>query len=502
VREHDRPLSRVTATHAASPRTVTAGAHPDGALVYRRALFLICPTGAFCREDRCQSYFRPELVPSMRAPMEECEAAGALRAAGAEPFVVDAPALGFSDEETLAEVSRIAPDLVVLVATFGTLDDDLAWAARLRQRFPAVTIGVRGAPCYVLADEILSRAPDVDFCVRGEYELVFESIARHGYRDAVGTVYRDGGRTVAARASGLSGDLDALPWPDRSVIDSSRYRVRGLGRPQATVRVQRGCPFPCSYCLVHTVSGAQARHRSPESVAAEIAAVQQTGIDFFYLRAETFSLDRRWAVQTCEAIAERCPGARWVTTTRVECVDEELIGSMRRAGCYGISFGVDAASRAIGEKVGKKPDRRRASEAMRACDAHGVVSLAYVMIGFLWDTVETLDEAGEFLHAVRPDLITIHFAHPYPGTRYHDDVTAARVSLASPRAQAEPALASHTLSPQELERHARRMTRRHYSRPPVLASLARKSLGLLPYAWKPAPRFVPRAEWAPVARAR
>jgi anaerobic magnesium-protoporphyrin IX monomethyl ester cyclase len=481
---------------------VTADANSGSALAYRRVLFLICPTGAFCREDRCQSYFRPELIPSMRPPMEECEAAGALRAAGAEPFVVDAPALGLSDDATLAAVSRIDPDLVVLVATFGTLDDDLAWAARLRERFPGVAIAVRGAPCYVLADDILARAPAVDFCVRGEYELVFDSVARHGYREAAGTVYRDGGRVVAASASGLASDLDALPWPDRSVIDGSRYTVRGLGRPQATVRVQRGCPFPCSYCLVHTVSGDQARHRSPASVAAEIAAVQETGIDFFYLRAETFSLNRRWAEQTCEAIAERCPGARWVTTTRVECVDEQLVGAMRRAGCYGISFGVDAASRAVGEKVSKKPDRRRAFEAMRACDAHGVVSLAYVMIGFLWDTAATLDESEEFLRAVRPDLITIHFAHPYPGTRYHDDVTTARATFGSPRAQAEPALSSHTLSPPELERRARVMTRRHYTRPAVLASLARKSFGLLPYAWKPAPRFVPDPDWAAAAKVR
>ncbi len=474
----------------------------QGTLAYRRVLFLICPTGAFCREDRCQSYFRPELVPSMRPPMEECEAAGALRAAGAEPFVVDAPALGLSDGETLAAVGRIDPDLVVLVVTFGTLDDDLAWAARLRERFPEVTIGVRGAPCYVLADDILARAPAVDFCVRGEYELVFDAVARRGVRGAVGTVYRDEGRIVAAPASGLASDLDALPWPDRSVIDASRYKVRGLGLPQATVRVQRGCPFPCSYCLVHTVSGDQARHRSPASIAAEMAAVQKSGIDFFYLRAETFSLNRRWAEQTCEAIAESCPGARWVTTTRVECVDEALVGAMRRAGCYGISFGVDAASRAVGEKVGKKPDRRRAFDAMRACDAHGVVSLAYVMIGFLWDTAETVDEAGEFLHAVRPDLLTIHFAHPYPGTRYYDDVMEARATLGSPRAQAEPALASHTLSAAELERRARRITRRHYLRPAVVASLARKSLELAPYLLRPSPRFAPAPEWTLAVKTR
>jgi radical SAM superfamily enzyme YgiQ (UPF0313 family) len=472
----------------------------NAALVHRKVLLLVCPTGAYCREDRCQSYFSPELIPSMRPPMEECEAAGALRQAGAQPFVLDAPALGMNADETLAAVSRIQPDLVILVATFGTLDDDLAWAERIRASMPGVPIGVRGAPCYVLAEEMLARAPAVDFCVRGEYELVFAAIARRGYRDAVGTVYREGDRVVCSAPSGLAPDLDALPLPDRSVIDASRYTVRGLGLPQATVRVQRGCPFPCTYCLVHTVSGDQARHRSPESVAAEMAEVQRSGIDFFYLRADTFSVDRRWARATCDAIAARCPGARWVTTTRVECVDDDVLAAMRRAGCYGISFGIDAASRRIGEKVRKKPDLERATAAMRGCDAHGIVSLGYAMIGFLWDTSETVDETEEFLRAARPDLLTIHFAHPYPGTQYYDDVVAARVALGSPRAQAEPALSGGELSAGFLSDRARAITRRHYSRPAVLASLARKSLGLVPYLWRRAAPLAAPVTLSPAPR--
>lgn len=460
----------------------------EAGLAHHRVLLLICPTGAFCREDRCQSYFSPDLIPSMRPPMEECEAAGAITAAGARAFVLDAPARGLTAEETLAEVRRLAPDLVVLVVSFGTLDDDLAWADRVRSVLPGVPVGARGAPCYVLAEDILEREATVDFCVRGEYELVFASLVRRGYREAVGTVYRDGQAVRANPASGLAADLDLLPRPDRSSIDPSLYTVRGLGLPQATVRVQRGCPFPCTYCLVHTVSGDKARHRSPASIADEMAEVQEGGIDFFYLRADTFSLNRAWTEQTCEAIAARCPGARWVTTTRVECVDDEILAAMGRAGCYGISFGIDAASETIGQKVRKKPDRERAREAMRGCDRHGIVSLGYAMIGFLWDTEQTVDETEAFLRDVRPDLLTIHFAHPYPGTPYYDEVQQGAVAIASPRAQAEPALGNSRLSPEFLQARARAITRRHYLRPAVLASLARKSAGLAwPLLRRPAP---------------
>jgi radical SAM superfamily enzyme YgiQ (UPF0313 family) len=448
---------------------------------HSRVLFLIAPTGPYCREDRCQSYFRFDLVPGMRPPLEECEAAGAVGAAGARAFVLDAPAHRYGPAAVLARIAEIGPDLVVIVTTFGTLDDDLAWAERLRGALPAVTLGLRGAPCYTGAEDILRRASALAFCVRGDYELVFDAIVRRGHAGAPGVVWRDGD-VIRSTDPPVAGDLDALPWPDRDAIDETRYRVRFTRHPQATVRVQRGCPYPCTYCLVHTVSGAKARHRSPESVAAEMAAVMARGVRHFYLRADTFSLDARWVLATCEAIARRCPGARWVTTTRVDRVDDDVLGAMRRAGCYGVSFGIDTGSPLIGAKIRKPPDLARAHAAMRACDRRGIVSLAYFMIGFVWETRETLAQTASFARAARPDLLTLYYAHPYPGTPYYDAAMAHRATPVSPRAQAEPALVPEGAGLATLRRHALMMTVRHYADPRVMASLARKAPWLARHA--------------------
>ncbi len=450
--------------------------HLDG-LAYRRVLFLIGPTGAFCREDRCQSYFSPELVPSMRPPMEECESAGAVRAAGAAPYLIDAPAEGLDKATTEWRVAELRPDLVVLIATFGTLDADLDWASRLRRMLPEVAVGVRGAPCYTMAEEILAHR-DIDFCVRGEYEPAFDDIVRLGYRGARGVVFRDGETISTAHPSAFVEDLDSLPLPDRSVLRRELYKVRGLGFPQATVRVQRGCPYPCTYCLVHTVSGARARHRSPESVADEMAALKADGYSWFYLRAETFSLDRHWTLETCRAIERRCPDVHWVTTTRAECVDREVLTAMRRAGCYGLSFGIDIGSDAIAAKVRKPVAAEEGEAAMRLCDEVGILSLAYVMIGFAWETPETLAETARLVRRLRADLLTVHFAYPYPGTVYYDETRDLRFEVESERAQAEVALSLPGVSVAALKEASSTMLREHYRRPRVLLSLARKMPGL------------------------
>ncbi len=441
-----------------------------------RILFVICPTGHYCREDRCQSFFDPALVPTMRPPLEECEAGGAITSSGSRFSVIDAPALNLSEQSLLDRITEFNPDLMVLSVTFGSLADDLRWLTRIKRRHPKVPIGLRGAPCYVSPRELLRDNPEVDFCVHGDYELVFRQIIEFGLDKAMGVTYRGAASEIYTSSSPRVDDLDLFPLPDRSGIRPELYRVRGLGKTQATIRVQRGCPFPCTYCLVHAVSGKRARHRSPQSVVQEMKALINEGTRYFYLRAETFTLDKAWTLSLLRQISAECPEARWVTTTRVECVDDEILAAMKKAGCYGISFGLDVASEAIAAQVRKPVRKNEAIEAMRLCSKHGIISLIYVMIGFVWETVDSLAEVSALINDVRPDLVTIHFAHPYPGTVYHRQVKGDRptLTLVSTRAQAEPAIELKGLDSARLRLFAKQELRRHYRRPAVLLSLASK----------------------------
>ena len=89
-------------------------------LLFSRVLFALCPTGRYCREDRCQSYFDFELIPSMRAPLEECEGAAGVTKAGGFSNIIDAPAENLSDEQFFERVFRLA----ILEETFHVEDTE------------------------------------------------------------------------------------------------------------------------------------------------------------------------------------------------------------------------------------------------------------------------------------------------------------------------------------------------------------------------------------------
>jgi radical SAM superfamily enzyme YgiQ (UPF0313 family) len=285
--------------------------------------------------------------------------------------------------EVFDQVDRIDPDLTVISTTFGTLEADLAWAARLKMRHRNTPVGLRGAPCYVQAEEILSRSADIDFCVQGDYEIIFRDVVLAGHQNAAGVSYREAGKVIHARHTAFAEDLDQLPFADRSAIDGALYRVRFFGKQQATIHVQRGCPFECSYCLAPVVSGQRVRRRSPSSIVDEIIQIREKKVRFFFFRAETFTIEREWTLELCQLLQERCPGVLWVTTTRADMVDHELLAAMSSAGCYGLSFGVETGSAEIGERIHKPVKPQQTLRAMRLCDEHHVISLVYVLLDFL-----------------------------------------------------------------------------------------------------------------------
>jgi radical SAM superfamily enzyme YgiQ (UPF0313 family) len=115
----------------------------------------------------------------------------------------------------------------------------------------------------------------------------------------------------------------------------------------------------------------------------------------------------------------------------VDRVDLELLELMRAAGCYGISFGIDVACQEVGERVKKRLSCGQTRDVMRWCDKVGIVSLGYFMVGFAWDSHKSLQATRAFIRKVRPNLLTIHFAHPYPGTVYYAETQAAGLHIES-----------------------------------------------------------------------
>ena len=286
-------------------------------------------------------------------------------------------------------------------------------AARLgdeiRRAHPDDHVAAGGPHASSLAVEWLSHYPAFDTVVIGEGEETLVELCEH-LRDGLdptaipGTAYR-----------GADGPQLAPPRPPIEDLDS-------LARPWEVfdygfLVTSRGCPGQCSFCSSPAFWGRRVRFRSAESVLAELEElVRVRGHRYLHIKDDTFTADRKRALEICQGIVERNLTFRWACDTRVDLLDGEVLTAMRRAGCTKINLGIESANAEVLSHLNKRTDLDRARQVTAMARELGLDIRYYLIAGAHGETPQSLRETFEFLDVARPTHVLLGGLSIYPGT--------------------------------------------------------------------------------------
>ncbi|MEM7324924.1 MAG: cobalamin-dependent protein [Actinomycetota bacterium] len=208
------------------------------------------------------------------------------------------------DESAFVERLRIEqPDVVGISALRSVRDDALLLADLAAEAGVPVIVGGPD-PTADPADYLASDSVTVVVHHEGEQtidrllELIDQGrFGADGFADEPGVAFVRNGEPIVNQPRPPIENLDELPLPARDLIDMDRYLQDWQDRhgySSMTIATARGCPFGCSWCR-DAVHGDGFRQRSPESVAAEVAALQDT-YDIERLRVvdDVDGIDRTW----------------------------------------------------------------------------------------------------------------------------------------------------------------------------------------------------------------
>src|SRR5437660_4516521 len=163
------------------------------------------------------------------------------------------------------------------------------------------------------------------------------------------------------------------------------------GRDTAALELGRGCPFACTFCSTNDFFRRNFRLHSPERMLRDMRAIAtQYGIRSFVLVHDMFTVDRRKVAAFCDAMIASGEGFTWSCSARTDCVDEELLELMARAGCKGIFYGVEVGSDKMQMVIDKHLATQRAHETIDASERLGIASTVSLISGFpeeTWDDV-------------------------------------------------------------------------------------------------------------------
>ena len=431
-----------------------------------RVLLIYPPSPVINREDRCQQPTKELLVIPPLPPTDLMYLASIAEACGFEAIIRDYSQGGNFE----ADLKEFQPNYLVANIATPTFKSDMMAVQHAKEIVPNICTIVKGAPFLTYNINTIYENPFIDYVIIGEAELTLKDIL-DGVPDneILGICYRENFQPVKTEKRPFNENLDALPFPARHLVDNSIYRRPDNGKVQAVIKVARGCPFHCFFCLATPVSGAKVRKRSPENIVAELKeCVEKYNIRNFLFWSDIFNLDREWTLELCQKIIESGLKITWSSNTRADTMDDEMAKMMYKSGCRLVSIGVESGSQKILDNIGKKITLDDIRNTVKILKKNKIKIYNYYVIGLPWETEETVEETIKFAIELDSNFISFYTATPLPGTKYFAYAMLNKLvegNLDFRSAYYEPVVRSEHLSKERIFELHKQAVKRFYLRP-------------------------------------
>lgn len=320
-------------------------------------------------------------------------------------------------------------DVVLIGGLIPVYKRIIKYADMIKGINPASII-VAGGSAAMSVPQLLLRNSRVDVVCAGEGEKVIVDLIEglsqgRDLKDLThikGFYYKIGENIVFSGAPELLNDLDSeSDIPAYDLMPMEIYLANpiiGFGRDVDFVS-SRGCPFNCTFC--YQPWGRKFRGHSVDFIVDALTGLRDDyRIDFVSFQDDEFMADPRRVREFCVKVKKRIPGLLWSCTGRVNIVDEEIVGSMRDAGCVSISYGFESGSQRMLDSMKKKVTIGAMENAARINRKFEMMLPVSFIIGMPGEDESSCRETIEFCVRNNIPLKSMMFATPYPGTELFD----------------------------------------------------------------------------------
>jgi len=372
-----------------------------------------------------------ELFPHL-LPMSIAYLAGAVEQAGYEVILIDQIARRLSNQDLVNLLRHEVPDVIGFSLLTTTVPNVLDTVRLIRGHVPEAKIMMGNHHASLFADDLL-RNEAADLIVRGEGEITIvealraldagkslRKVAGLSYRTRNGRVYHNPSRVPIE-------NLDTVSYPAWHLVDlfDRKYMelpLIGVYSTPVPIMASRGCPFSCVFCSQDT-QFKKVRLRKVKNVVDEVEHhIDTYGFEWFGFNDAYFPWTKRQGFEFADELIRRGlhRKVRWITESRVDMVDEELMLRLRESGLSVIFFGFESGNQRVLDLAGKRTTLAQAERAARAARNAGVTVMGFFMLGLPGDTRETCWETVNFAIKLDCDFAKFAVTIPYPGSKLYE----------------------------------------------------------------------------------
>jgi len=291
---------------------------------------------------------------------------------------------------------------------------------------------VGGGICANFCENRMLNELGFDFLSLGEGEYSFEALCSAILNN--GSIYNvegisflnDNGDVLKKDVVRIT-KLDALPFPDRSILNLDKYVY------PFTISTARGCPGRCVFCSSHAFWGEKVYFRKVENIIEEIRELnsQYNAVEFFVVD-DTFTINPERTKKFCNLLTKLDTKFIWGCESRADVVDIDLLRSMYDAGCRKIQFGLESADDDILESINKKIKFNHVENAVRLASEIGFDINVSVIIGHANDTKKTIEYTIEKSYMLRDKYkanVLYSINTPFPGTDLYENAREMGIEI-------------------------------------------------------------------------
>ena len=324
-------------------------------------------------------------------------------------------------------IDGFKPDLIGI-----TLYSRLADYAKLIiediKKLTAIPIVAGGPHISSTDDEFFHEAP-IDYGIKMDGEiplkkLIFSLFLQEGELSSIpGLIYRNKDRTITINSnSELITDLDELPTPDFSGFKMGKYISDS--NPSIQMITSRGCPYSCTFCNAHNVTGRQFRFFSARRVINDIRQYYEDGYRIICIGDDCFNVDLNRAKTILQAIIEQKMKIvlRFIVGIRANFGDQEFFNLLYQAGCRQIGFGLEAGDPDVLKSIKKGITIERFIETLVYARKSGLITTANFIIGHPNETYEQAQKSLQLARSLPVDEVCFFSMFPYKGTEAYNEL--------------------------------------------------------------------------------